>query len=894
MNLAPGTRLGPYKIIAPLGSGGMGEVYRAHDSRLGRDVAIKVLAPHLAATPEVRARFEREARTVSQLNHPHICTLHDVGHQDGTDYLVMELLEGETLAHRLEKGALPVAEVLSLGTQIADALDRAHRAGVVHRDLKPGNVMLTKAGAKLMDFGLARAAGLAAAAPGALTESPTVSRPLTAQGTIVGTFQYMAPEQLEGKEADARTDLFALGCVLYEMATGKRAFEGASQASLIAAILKEEPRSMTELRPLTPPALERIVKRCLEKDPEERFQSARDLAFNLGAVSGSTVGMPLAASGAEGRARSPLRRIAFSTGLVLAGAAVALGAWSALHRLPPRSPVRFEISETDGMSFTAVEGNVGEAAEIALSPDGKLLVFVAGDSSRSQLWVRPLESVNARPLAGTDEALLPFWSPDSRSIGFFTGTKLKRVPASGGDVQELCDVKRARGGTWNRQDVILYAPRSEGPLYRVSAAGGDPQQVTTLDSARHESGHRFPCFLPDGRHFVYSSLPAKDGKFDIMIAALDAPKPRRLMSAYTGVAYAEPGYLLSERNATVVAQPFDAAGGRLAGSPVTLRENALAPNMAGSPGVSASTTGTIAYRTLKLPKLRLAWMDLEGRETQRVAVQAGPYSELQLSPNDRRAAVTVLTADNNQGVWMCDLERGILTRLPQESEWSYTPKWSHDGKRIAYLTSRGPSRQSIAIRPVDESGTAETFLASDPLFKELYAWTPDDRALLYGRQDPTTRMDLWVLPLEGDRTPHPYLATPYSEQGATVSADGRWLLYTSDESGRPEAYVQSFPNAGSKYQITRDGALAAYWMPGKRQILIVPASAPSMIQIADVLPGLEFRAGPLRRFCAVPTDAQGADLAHDGKRLLVLLPSGKAPVSTITVVMNWREAAKNR
>ncbi|HET9235210.1 MAG TPA: protein kinase, partial [Candidatus Eisenbacteria bacterium] len=509
MSLTPGTRLGPYEVLSSLGAGGMGEVYRARDTRLGRDVAIKVLPQHLSGTPELRARFEREARSVSQLNHPNICVLHDVGREGDTDFLVMELIEGETLERRLTRGPLPLPELLRIGSEVASALDRAHRSGIVHRDLKPGNIMLTRSGSKLMDFGLARAAAgpVASTTQAGMTQSPTVAQALTGEGKIVGTFQYMSPEQLEGKEADARSDLWALGCVLYEMATGARPFTGAGTASLIASIMKDEPRMLAELAPMSPPALDRVVTRCLAKDPDDRWQSARDLAAELRYIGESAPSTSRTQAASVVEVRKPTlnrERVFWSAaliGVVLAALALQMlqqpGTGAGTSRL-----VQFNITTPEEINL------VRDAAEPSISPDGSKAALCAVDSSgASLLWVRPMDSVDARPLAGTDNATLPFWSPDSRYLAYFADGKLKKIRVEGGPSQILCDANNGRGGSWSKDGTIVFCPAAEGPLYRVSAAGGTPTPVTTLETAAHETGHRWPWFLPDGKHFIYVVLP---------------------------------------------------------------------------------------------------------------------------------------------------------------------------------------------------------------------------------------------------------------------------------------------------------------------------------------------------------------------------------------------------
>jgi Tol biopolymer transport system component len=891
--LAAGTTLGPYKILAPLGAGGMGEVYRAHDSRLGRDVAIKVLSPHLAASPEVRARFEREARTISQLNHPHICTLHDIGHQEGTDFLVMELLEGETLAHRLEKGALPVAEVLTLGTQIADALDRAHRAGVVHRDLKPGNVMLTKGGAKLMDFGLARAAGFAAA-PGALTESPTVSRPLTAEGTIVGTFQYMAPEQLEGKEADARADLWALGCVLYEMATGKRAFEGKSQASLIVAIMKDEPRPVSELQPMSPPALEHLVKRCLAKDPDKRWQSAGDLARELEwvAAGGSQSGAPLA-SGADRRARSRGReRLLWSAALLVV--VLAAAATVTVPRLLPHGP-RQAVSR---LSITVPEDVTlfADATASAISPDGRTLAFLATDSAgTNRIWVRPLDSLVPRELIGTENGNLPFWSPDSRLIGFFADGKLKKIPAAGGSPEVLCDARDGRGGSWSRAGVIVFAPDAVGPLFRVSASGGTPNQVTSLDSTRHETGHRWPCFLPDGRHFLFVAMPERQGNFDAYAGSLDSRDRGFIVSAGTAPTYAAPGYLLYVRNASVVAQRFDARRLSFSGEPVTVGE-APSPSsyFYAAPRVTASDDGVMAHSGAGLPNTELKWFDRLGHPAGTIPAPPGRYEGVRLSPDGKRLCVDRRSSASAVDLWLLDLDRPVPTRFTFGPSMNQTGAWSPDGSRIAFNSNRlGPT--DIYVKAVGGAGQEQPLLISSGLFKNLSQWTQDGRFLVYDEPQPRTGWDLWLLPTEGDHKPVPYLCTPFNERWGTISPDGRWMAYFSDESGKWELYVQSFPTPGSKYQVSTNGTGFSYffssWVRDGRELIYVGADGLTLM-VAEVQTSPTFKVGASHKLFKLRRDHLWGDVTRDGQRVLVTTPAGQASASTITLEMNWTAAMR--
>src|SRR5882672_7715851 len=546
MAILPGRRLGPYEILSSVGAGGMGEVYRARDTRLDRIVAIKVLPTHLADRSELRDRFEREARTIASLNHPHICTLHDIGQQDGIDYLVMEYLEGETLAQRLQKGPLPLEQVLQYAIEIADALDKAHRKGVTHRDLKPGNIMVTKTGAKLLDFGLAKLRqDVAPATP--LSQLPTANDAITAQGTILGTLQYMAPEQLEGKEVDARTDIFAFGAVVYEMATGKRAFEGNSQASVIGAILRDDPPAVSSLRPMTPPALDRVVKRCLTKDPDDRWQSANDLANEVKWIAEGG-----AQAGEAGRGPAGSRRweranwLLTATFLLLALAGGATW-WQASNRRPP--PMYFHTS----VPFPA--------NDLALSPDGRMLAMVAysAPANNYMLWTYEVGGQRPSSLDATQGATYPFWSPDGKFIGFFADGKLKKVEVSGGKVQVLCDAPNGRGGAWNRDGVIVFTPDGVGGLSRVSSLGGSPVEMTKPDTSRFEWSHRWPVFLPDGKHFLYlaANFSGHLENNAIFLGSLDSQERRLLVSTSANAAYSEPGYLVYLRDRTLVAQPFD-------------------------------------------------------------------------------------------------------------------------------------------------------------------------------------------------------------------------------------------------------------------------------------------------------------------------------------------------
>ena len=596
MPLAPGTHLGPYEIVAPLGAGGMGEVYRARDTRLDRTVAIKILPAQFSSDPIRKQRFDREAKTISSLNHPHICMLFDVGQQDGADYLVMECVEGETLATRLEKGPLPLDQALQYGSQMAAALDKAHRSGVVHRDLKPGNIMLTKSGVKLLDFGLAKPVSEAFATGQTLSISPARSRPLTAEGAIVGTIQYMSPEQLEGKETDARSDLFSFGAVLYEMLTGNHAFDGKSQASVIAAILEHEPKPLSAFQPMAPPALDRLIRTCLAKDPEERIQTAHDVKLQLQwiAEGGSQ-------SGASGRVPAG-RRIWERAGWLLAATFFLLlmtagtALWNLSNKRPP--PMYFHTS----VPFAA--------NDLALSPDGRTLMMVAYSAEANEyvVWKYEVGSRRASSLDGTRGASYPFWSPDGQFIGFFADGKLKKVELSGGQPQVLCDAPNGRGGTWNRDGVILFTPEGLGVgVFRVSSSGGSPVEVTRPDKSRFEQSHRWPVFLPDGKHFLYlgANFAGQLENNAIFLGSLDSQERRLLVSTSANAAYAEPGYLLYLRdNKTLVAQPFDRRRYVLNGEPHTLTDEVLYTPLVDRAVFSVSSGDVLVTQTGKVRPFR--------------------------------------------------------------------------------------------------------------------------------------------------------------------------------------------------------------------------------------------------------------------------------------------------
>jgi Tol biopolymer transport system component len=880
MALANGTRLGPYEIVAPLGAGGMGEVYRARDTRLARTVAIKVLPAHLAADPQFRERFDREAHAIAALNHPHICALYDVGEApspeppDTIRFLVMEYLEGETLAARLAKGALPLDQVLRYAVEIADALDKAHRAAIVHRDLKPGNVMLTKAGAKLLDFGLARtgAGGPGGAGrAGGVTALPTEA-PLTGAGTILGTFQYMAPEQLEGQEADARSDMFAFGAVVYEMATGKKAFEGKSQASLIAAILEHDPPPIAATQPLTPPSLDRIVKKCLAKDPDRRWQTARDLGDELTWVAD-------AASHTGGPAPVVVRRatrrerIAWSAAAVLAVAALALGRVTYVTRdaFPPEAPeTRLQVV-TPGGGLT----------QFATSPDGRALVYVATVEGRTQLWLRPLDAEAAQPLAGTEGASVPFWSPDSRSIAFFNAGQLKRFDSVNGLVQKVTAVTAGMGGSWSSQGGILFSPAQTMALYRVPAEGGTAVEATHLDPPR-QTGHRFPSFLPDGRHFFFYSVGAPGTK-GLYVGSIDSTQTRRLLDADSRATFSPPDWILFARQGALFAQRLDlSAVTLLGGAQAVAAHVAVDPVTGGSVALSASLTGPVAYRA-SAEQRQFVWLDRSGRQIGTIggADAAQPVS-IRLSPDGRTVALA-RTVSGNMDVWLLDTARGVRTRFSTDAAMEDDPVWSPDGRRVVFESYR----QGVVdlFEKAVAGDAAETLLLASTENKNPADWSPDGRFILYEVQSAKTARDLWALPLDGDRRPVSVAQTPAAESQGRFSPDGRWIAYQSNESGQYEIYVQRFPNPGDgKLQVSTSGGTTPRWRRDGRELFYRANGRLMAVPITLSSPRVEV--GTAVVLFSDPRGASQYDVTADGQRFL--FDTVVTEASPITILMNWK------
>jgi serine/threonine protein kinase len=882
MAILPGRRLGPYEILSAIGAGGMGEVYKARDARLDRIVAIKVLPAHLADRAELRERFEREAKTIASLNHPHICTLYDTGQQDGIDYLVMEYLEGETLAQRLLKGSLPVEQALRYAIEISDALDKAHRKGVTHRDLKPGNIMLTKSGSKLLDFGLAKLRQDAAPAT-PLSQLPTANDAITAQGTILGTLQYMAPEQLEAKEADARTDIFAFGVVVYEMATGKKAFAGKSQASVISAIMSSDPQPISSLQPMTPPVLDRVVKKCLAKEPEKRWQAASDVCDELKwiAEQGSQAAMP-----APGTARRKVREQVVWALAAAAILAVALVAAVLYFRRPPAEirAIRFAVLPPEKHTFPML-GNT--PSFLSVSPDGSKLAFVAVDSGgHSMLWIRDLDSQTAQPLPGTDGALMPFWSPDSRFIAF-SDNSLKKVAVTGGPAQTLTASPASGGGTWSRDGTILFSPGNLGtPILRVPSAGGAAMPVTPLGTSQQEYGHIWPAFLPDGKRFLYLARDPSPEKSAIYVGSFDSKDSKLLLNINSMALYSPPGYLLFVRAGTLLAQPFDVDRLELKGDAIPIAEGVQFNLNNGRAAVAVSENGVLVYRVVPAAgQIRLVWADRKGAE-EPLAAPAHAYRNPRISPDGQRVAVTIDELGSQE--WTLDTGRGTLTRLTFEGSYNGAAAWAADGKRITFGSDRAGAR-NLFWQLADGSGGAER-LMTDVHTQVASSWSPDGQTLAFEQTAPGSGFDIWFFRL-GDRKAEPFLQTRFNEIAPRFSPDGRWLAYASDESGRYEIYVQPYPGPGGKWQISTDGGSEPVWARngelfyrnGDKMMVVETTTRPSF---SASNPKLLFE-GRYATYQSLPD----YDVTADGQRFL-FLKAGEEARSEISVVLNWVEELK--
>ena len=919
MPLLPGTRLGPYEILSLVGAGGMGEVYKSRDTRLDRTVAIKILPETFAADPQFRERFDREARAISQLDHPHVCALYDVGEQDGTAFLVMQFLEGETLADRLTKGALPIDQAIKTAIEIASALDRAHRAGIVHRDLKPGNIMLTKPGARLLDFGLAKSNASVLAGASMLPTAPN----LTAQGTILGTFQYMAPEQIEGQEADARTDIFAFGVVLYEMVTGTRAFTGKTHASLISSILKDAPRPIIELQPLVPPLLDHIVSRCLAKDPDDRWQSASDLTRELRWINETSAAARVAAAPDAYRARRG--RLILGVAAALAGLVIGIvattlvagiGRRPATERGSEVARVLVSVAPAEHLQALPVDPTLTEGrpsrTAMAWSPDGRSIVFSGVQGDRQQLYVRALDHLSATPMAGTEGGSSPFFSPDGRWVGFWSAGALKKTSISGsGPATTICETPVMFGASWGSDDTIIYSQQNAG-LWRVPAAGGSAQAIAVPDTKNGELKYLLPQLLPGGQTVlftvIHTPLPTWEDT-EIVAQSLATGKRTVLIRGGADARYLRSGHLLYLRRGTLMAVPFDLVRLEVTGGAVALiadvMQSANTPSESSESGAgqfSVSESGSLLY----LPggmfpdaERSLAWVDRAGK-VQPLALPARAYLSPRISPDGLRV---VLWTQGDRNVWVHDLARGVLTRLTSEAR-NARAIWTTDGTRVTFGLATG-GNENIFWKPADGSGPAERLTTSDRL-QMSGSWSPDGQTLAFVENRSETLNDIWLLPLQGDRRPRALLQSRFNEAYPDFSPDGHWLAYGSDESGRSEVYVQPYPGPGPRQQVSTDGGTAPAWSRDGRELFYTTTQTAggqaTFTRMMAVTVGLRptFTAGAPRMLFqgnfGASAGIRGYDVSPDGRRFLMVQQKERPPVSAseMILVQNWLEELKAR
>jgi len=892
MALTSGTKLGPYEIQSPLGAGGMGEVYRAVDKRLDRTVAIKVLPAHLSSDPELKQRLEREAKTISSLQHVNICTLYDIGTQGDTDFLVMEYLEGQTLADRLQKGPLPIDQLLKIATEIAQALEKAHQRGIIHRDLKPANIMLTQAGAKLMDFGLAKPKlPNASQALGMFTPStPTMNlasltsaaSPLTQKGSIVGTFQYMAPEVLQGADSDARSDVFSLGCVLYEMVTGRRAFEGKTQLSVMSAILEKDPEPIATVQPTLPAALDYTVRSCLEKNPDERIQTAHDVKLQLAwvATSSSQTGAPALPSS------KPRPTLWLAAIAVLALAVIALTValmWSA----PARRVLRVNLLPPEGTRFETLYRNGAPA----LSPDGTHLAFIAQKDGRNSLWLRSFDRLDATPVRGTDDAFFPFWSPDGTAVAFFMQGKLWRTDVNGGSPAPICDAPEARGGSWGGGNVIVFAPSFGGPLFQVSAAGGKPKAVTGVSVVSSTISDRWPSFLPDGKHFLFLHSPYGNAadQNEVHLGSLDGGNQLVLRGKFYGAQYAA-GRLLAVRDGSLLAWKFDASSGKASGDPVPVVDKVASDEITALSVVSVSAQGMLLYQSgAGSNGDRHVWMDATGKELSQLS-EPTVYGPTRISPDGSRIATPVIGQFGNSSLWIWDLAGGTRSLASAANEYVDATVWSADGRTLYFDIFNPDLRTELRTVAADGSQPERTLIKSDRNLLPVDV-TSDGKWLLYeeAKVGALTDAELKAFPLVPGLQPLTVLEPVADGSNARLRpASNDWLAYQSNQSGRAQVYLTRFPHPGAKYQVSKDGGVQPVWSKdGKtlyyldqyRKLTAVDIqTSGEAVQIGAAKP--LFTVG-IRH--SISTDAY--DVARDGRFLVVdSITESTAPLVLVT---NW-------
>ena len=889
MKLEKGTTIGHYRIVSQIGAGGMGEVYKANDSRLDRDVAIKMLPADLSKDEDRLRRFEQEAKATSALNHPNILTVYDIGEHEGTPFIVAELLEGQELRDRFNEGTIPLRKVTEYSQQIVSGLAAAHERSIVHRDLKPENIFVTNdERIKILDFGLAKLREREAEIQG--SEDAT-RKALTDPGVVMGTVGYMSPEQVRGQAVDHRSDIFSFGVILYEMITGRRAFQEESLPETMSAIVKEEPPELTESNPNISPALERIVRRCLEKKPDRRFQSTADLGFALESLSapmsssGANTTVELSAIGPDTE-RSPWPvRILAATALLLLIGCVVLGVMYVRRPVPDERLLTFGITAPDSAT------NVVNAPLI--SPDGRTIAFVMTVESNSYIYVRELASLTVRRLDGTDNSGPPFWSPDSRTIGFVANEKLKKVDIGGGPVQVICDAPKGFTGAWSRDGVIVFDSRDGGGgMRRVSASGGEVTELLPLDESRKEIRQIFPRFLPDGRHFLYKSHNSSPvDPPEIFVASTDGQERKSLFKNSSDVYYVAPGYLLFARESTVMAQPFDAAKLEFTGEPVPVIENVFFATAAGRSQFSVSENGTLVYRKGSGLQRQLMWIDRKGKQISNVG-SPGEYGQIVLSPDGKRAAAT-LKVSGNVDIWVIDLERGLPTRFTFDAASEDDPAWSPDGSYILFSSNRSGVRK-IYRKSANGAGNEE--LVSDAVSVNTSGinWSPDGKNTLFASQGDKSGSDIWLLPMIGDAKPYALLQSDFNEGNGHFSPNGRFFAYSSSENGRLEVYIQSFPLGSGKWQVSTGGGSQAQWRSDGKELyyvsidtklMAVPVKLDGSLEIGTATPlfqtGIDYYL-PAHRYA----------VAADGQRFLINAPVETKSDAPYVVILNWTSTLK--
>jgi Tol biopolymer transport system component len=888
--LSPGTRLGVYEITAQIGEGGMGEVYRATDTKLKRQVAIKILPGSLAADADRLARFQREAEVLASLNHPHIAHIYGLEDSGGVKALVMELLEGEDLTRRIANGPIPLNEVLPIARHIAEALEAAHEQGIIHRDLKPANIKVRSDGTvKVLDFGLAKALEPAGAALSSASMSPTLTTPaMTQAGMILGTAAYMSPEQARGRTVDKRSDVWAFGVVLYEMLSGRRPFAGDDITETLAAVIKDTPK-YDALPPGTPRRLRRLIERCLDRDVMMRLRDIGEARVELVAL--ETGGIVDEAAGlSRAAARSRATWVAAGAVAGAAFAAAAMFVWGRPLPTPPAATrARFQLTLPESVQINPASGGT-----IGVSPDGRFIVFAAGAGEKRQLWLRPIDGDDARPLAGTEGGRLPFWSPDSASFGFFAGGKLRRLEISTGTTQVICDSLLGPGGaTWNRDGVIVFSPKLEGPLFRVPATGGTPTPLTALDAANHESNHMWPAFLPDGRHYLFQVFGLTNA--GIYVGALDSAERTLLIRQesldLTAVLYAPSGHLVYVRKHELVARPFDAGALRVTGDEFPLADG-FGIGGPGYPAFAVSNNGVLVFRREgEQPTNQVTWFGRDGSR-QGTLGPPGPYDSFDLSPDGQTLALTRAT-EKETSIWLLDVARGTSTRFTADS-YSVRPHWSPLGDRIVF-----PSVRDTPPNPfVRTLAGVETRIARLPEQVNTTSWAPDGHTLIGDFANVKTSSDLWLFSASGDKAPAALLQTPFGERDGYISPNGRWLAFTSDESGANEIYVTTFPEPGRRVRVSTDGGRSSRWRDDGTELFFQTKGKVMVVRItatANAASGVTgLQVGVPRELFALPDPGSFWVPAKGGQRFLVGVQVTKAAPAPIQVVLNWSEAAKNQ